>query len=164
MNGPSTDTIETGVTARNGSSARLMIVLGILWLLLAAAIVVSQFSRATPIKIEWRTETEVNTAGFNVYRTTSPDGQYVRINEQLIPGQGSSTSGASYEYVDEQVEAGQTYYYRLEDVELDNSTERHEVIEHTVPFAPWWVAPGVAISILAGLFLLLKGLREVRER
>lgn len=141
-----------------------MIVLGILWLLLAAAIVASQFSQATPIKIEWRTETEVDTAGFNVYRSTSPDGQYVKINEQLIPGQGSATSGASYEYVDEQVEVGQTYYYRLEDIELDNSTERHEVIEYTVPFTPWWVPPGAAISILAGLFLLVKGLREVKER
>lgn len=164
MNGTSADRIEVSAQSQDGSSARLMIVLGILWLLLAAAIVASQFSQATPIKIEWRTETEVDTAGFNVYRSTSPDGQYVKINEQLIPGQGSATSGASYEFVDEQVEVGQTYYYRLEDVELDNSTERHEVIEHTVPFTPWWVPPGAAISILAGLFLLVKGLREVKER
>lgn len=145
------------------SSQRLMLLLGLLWLLMAAAIVISQFARPTPIRIEWETETEVDTAGFNIYRASSADGDFSRINEQLIPGEGGPSSGASYEYVDRDVEPGQVYFYQLEDVELDNSAERHEIIEFEAPLAPWWAAVTAAISVLAGLVLLVRGLRTDRQ-
>jgi hypothetical protein len=53
----------------------------------------------------------------------------------------------------------QTYYYRLEDVELDNSTSAHDVIAYTAPGTGWWVTASVGFSIVFGLSLLLKGLR-----
>lgn len=144
------------------SSQRLLVVLGILWLLLAAIIVVSQFAQPTPIRIEWETETEVNTAGFNLYRATSRDGDFSKLNERLIPSEGGPSSGASYDYVDRDVEPGQRYFYQLEDVELDNSAQRHEIIEYEAPLAPWWAYLTAAISVLAGLALLVRGLRAER--
>ncbi len=31
---------------------------------------------AAPVRVTWKTETEMNTAGFNLYRGTSPDGPF----------------------------------------------------------------------------------------
>jgi hypothetical protein len=146
-------------TTGERSQEKVLIILGVLWLLMAAAIIVSQLSSTNPIKIEWQTATEVNTAGFNVYRASSEEGPFTRINPQLIPSEGSAVSGASYTFIDENVDAGQTYCYRLEDVELDNSIQQHETFCDTVPTAGWWVPVTVAFSVIAGLLLLVKGLR-----
>lgn len=148
-------------SGENSSSQRLLIVIGVLWLLLAAAIIISQLSGPTPIRIDWETETEIDTAGFNVYRSETIGGDYELLNETLIPSNGNSVSGARYSFTDEDVAAGNTYYYRLEDVELDNTTEQHEPIEYTAPLVSWWVPLVAALSILCGLFLIVKGLRTI---
>ena len=75
--------------------------------------------------VEWTTESEVNLAGFNVYRSESPDGPYVKINESLIPASPDPISGGSYSHTDTAAEAGVTYYYKLEDVELDGRATMH---------------------------------------
>lgn len=143
------------------ASQRILIVIGALWLLLAAAIIITQLSRPTPIRIDWETETEIDTAGFNVYRSEEPDGQFELLNDALIPSVGDSLSGAGYSFIDSDVIAGKTYYYRLEDVELDNSREQHEIIEYTAPLVTWWVPVVAALSILVGLFLIVRGLRQL---
>jgi hypothetical protein len=130
-------------------------------LLLAAAIIISQLANPTPIRIDWETETEIDTAGFNVYRSEQPAGDFELLNDVLIPSSGDATSGSSYSFVDSNVAAGETYYYRLEDVELDNSREQHEIIEYTAPYVAWWVPVAAAVAILIGLFLIVKGLRNL---
>lgn len=145
--------------AAHSPSTRLFVVLGLLWLLLAAAIIVWQFAVPTRITIEWETETEVNTAGFNIYRSQAPETGFQRLNQQLVPSQGGPVSGASYRFVDDSVEGGQTYYYRLEDVELDNSTEIHELLSYTAPAMMWWVVGAAAFSLFFGFVLLVKGLQ-----
>jgi hypothetical protein len=46
--------------------------------------------------LEWSTESEIDNVGFNIYRAESEDGNYIKINDSLIPAQGSPTQGASY--------------------------------------------------------------------
>ncbi len=75
--------------------------------------------------VEWTTESEVNLAGFNIYRSESMDGPYVKINESLIPASPDPIAGGSYSYADTAAEAGVTYYYKLEDVELDGRATMH---------------------------------------
>ena len=59
---------------------------------------------------------------YNVYRSETPDGEYVVLNATLIPSQApGSVSGAAYTWVDRDVRPGQTYYYRLEDVDIDGT-------------------------------------------
>ena len=77
------------------------------------------------VVIEWITATEIDNLGFNLYRSTDPDGDFVRINVVFVPGQGTSAVGASYEYVDWGVTPGTVYFYLLEDVEYDGDTELH---------------------------------------
>ena len=78
---------------------------------------------AAPVRVEWSTETEMNTAGFNLYRGESADGPFdVKVNDQLIPPAADPLTGGKYQYVDKTARAGVTYYYRLEEVERNGGT------------------------------------------
>lgn len=91
-----------------------------------ATIGVAQERPGQPIIIRWSTETEVNTAGFNVYRSESEDGPWAKINTALIPGSPDPIRGGSYEFTDSNVVAGITYWYELEEVELGGQATRLE--------------------------------------
>lgn len=74
------------------------------------------------ILVSWETVTETNNFGFNIMRAESVDGAQTQINPELImsdiaPG---DAFGASYEFLDETVEADKTYYYWLIDVPLNS--------------------------------------------
>jgi hypothetical protein len=101
--------------------------------------------------VEWTTESEVNLAGFNIYRSESPDGPYVKLNDALIPASPDPIVGGSYKYNDTTAEPGVTYYYELEDVELGGVVTLHGPIEV--------VAGGRGVSPLfqAGGFIVLLG-------
>jgi len=86
-------------------------------------------SDSSVVLVEWTTESEVDTAGFNLYRSESAEGPYVKINPELIPGSSDPILGGHYVYTDTDVVAGRTYYYKLEDVELDGTTTLHGPIE-----------------------------------
>jgi hypothetical protein len=85
------------------------------------------------VLLEWATAHEIDNAGFHLYRATSPEGLYARINGPLIPGQGYSVRGADYQFTDEGVETGVTYYYKLEDVDFRGNGTFH---------GPVWATPG----------------------
>ena len=84
-------------------------------------------AQTNAIQVNWDTVSEINNAGFNLYRATSPDGPWIKLNSSVIPSQNpGSSEPASYQYQDAyQLTAGATYYYVLEDVGLDGATYRH---------------------------------------
>jgi len=82
-------------------------------------------AQAERVTLEWTTESEIDNAGFNIYRAVSENGEYVQINESIIPAQGSSTQGASYQIVDEGLQNRKTYYYKLEDIDLNGTATEH---------------------------------------
>lgn len=106
----------------------LIVCLGIsaVWTDAAAASGPAQGKPGQPIVISWSTETEVNTAGFNVYRALSEDGPWEKINDRLIPGSSDPLRGGNYTFTDSEVLAGITYWYELEEVELSGQTTRLE--------------------------------------
>ena len=57
----------------------------------------------------------------------------------MIPGLGSSPTGASYAWRDSGLANGTTYYYLLEDVETTGKTERHGPVSAT-PQVGWRAA------------------------
>ncbi len=76
------------------------------------------------IRLDWETLTEVNNLGFNLYRAESLAGRQIKLNASLIPSQGPGGSiGYTYSFVDRRVRAGRTYYYWLEAVDLNGSTQ-----------------------------------------
>lgn len=102
--------------------------------------------------ILWSTESEVETAGFHVFRATSPDGPYEQVTTDLIPSAGDPFSGGSYRFTDREVKLGQTYYYQLEELELTGNFIRlDETITYRPAPAPNWI---VVLPLLAGLLLI----------
>ncbi len=75
------------------------------------------------VDIEWETATELDTVGFNVYRTDSPDGDLVKVNDGLIPASSEPLTGGKYHFIDRSPQLGITYYYYLEDVDENGVTD-----------------------------------------
>lgn len=91
------------------------------------------------VTLKWNTIGEVENLGFNVYRSLAAEGPYTKLTYALIPGAGSSTEGHAYMYLDQEVLNGISYYYKIEDVALDGTTEMHGPVM-AIPVA------GVAVS------------------
>ncbi len=71
------------------------------------------------VVVAWETTLEVDTIGFNLWRSTAPDGEYERVNETLIPAASpGGVWGGPYAYADAGVTLGATYYYKLEEIEI----------------------------------------------
>ncbi len=81
----------------------------------------SQFSAKfvnDEVVIDWTTESELNNAGFNIYRSTSPIKDFHPINTKLIQGAGTTGERNTYQFIDKTANPDVAYYYRLEDVDL----------------------------------------------
>ena len=74
--------------------------------------------------INWETATEIDNAGFNIYRAMDVDGPWQQINSGLIAAEGDPVSGASYTFVD--TPGRGTFYYRLEDIDFFGLSTEHE--------------------------------------
>jgi hypothetical protein len=86
------------------------------------------------VTLQWSTASEIDNAGFNIYRAETEDGEYVKINKTLISAQGAPTQGASYRFVDRGLKNKKTYYYKLEDMDLSGSSTMHGPISATPSF------------------------------
>jgi predicted extracellular nuclease len=123
------------------------------------------------IVVSWETVSEIDNAGFNLYRT----GAFAEQPEQddllaYLPSQGpGSTQGFAYRYEDLTVQPGESWWYWLEDVSLSGVTTLHGPVSATAsaptavrlssvsatPAAagsallPWLLAAGGAGALLA---------------
>lgn len=86
------------------------------------------------VVLRWETATEINSAGFYVMKSQQLNGSYLRVNNTIIPARGDNLSGYLYQYVDQYVSNGVTYWYRLEQIETNGNS---------VLFDPVSVIPGV---------------------
>ncbi len=83
------------------------------------------------ILLSWETVSEMDNAGFNLYRSASPDAPDALL--AFVPSQApGSTQGASYSYEDTDVSARQTWHYWLEDVDLNGATTLHGPVSATL--------------------------------
>jgi hypothetical protein len=89
----------------------------------ATALRVSAFSarlKRGTVSLEWRTSTELDAAGFNVFRTGA--GVTRRVNHSLVQARGRyGVGGSTYRLVDRALAAGRLYTYRLQVVGIDGS-------------------------------------------
>ena len=68
------------------------------------------------VVIRWTTESELDNAGFNVYRSESRNGEFKQVNDKLIQGKGTTAERSTYKWVDTSAKPGAIYYYQIEDV------------------------------------------------
>ncbi|MBN1558933.1 FG-GAP repeat protein, partial [candidate division KSB1 bacterium] len=69
------------------------------------------------VHLHWCNENETNHAGFNVWRSSHANQDFVKINLDFVQGKHHG-SGADYDFFDTP-EAPGIYYYKLEDINLD---------------------------------------------
>ena len=93
-------------------------------------------------RLKWSTASEVDNFGFDIYRSTSEEGPFDRITGQPIPGAGTVDEPTYYEYRDEAIEPGVTYYYYVESISVDGIRE----IFSPIIKAPAKGDPGVGAS------------------
>jgi len=82
--------------------------------------------------LSWSTESETENLGFNLYRSTSVE-PFSVINDQLIPGHGSTSERHEYSYIDYNVIYGVTYYYKIEDVDYSGMIELRDIVVTATP-------------------------------
>jgi uncharacterized repeat protein (TIGR01451 family) len=129
------------------------------------------------VLVEWSTAMEINTRGFNVWRSSSASGGYVKANDALIPSASpGGLTGGAYTFTDPNVVPGTTYYYKLEEIEAvggarnwygpvstDGGSNPNAVTLSAVNAAlAWW--PAAAVAIAGGGLTALVVLRRRRQR
>ncbi len=81
---------------------------------------------AEGVLLAWETASEYDNLGFNLYRSVSLQEQGVQVNSSLIPSRSpGGGEGATYTFLDATARPGQTYYYTLEDVDLNGRRAQH---------------------------------------
>jgi len=116
---------------------------------------------SAPVRIEWRTETEMNTAGFNLYRGESPDGPFdVKVNDQLIPPAADPLTGKSYVFIDRTAQAGVMYYYQLQEVEKNGRVNTYGPISVRAGAFTGWHALVLTLLAVGVVALWIFGRKE----
>ncbi len=66
--------------------------------------------------LKWTTESEVENAGFYIYRSQTKNGEFQVVNPTMIQGAGTSGERNTYTWKDTTAKPNTVYYYRIEDV------------------------------------------------
>lgn len=75
-------------------------------------------SQEKNIRLNWSTASEINNKGFDIQR--SEDGKTFKTIAFQV-GKGTSQSPQDYTFIDENVQAQTTYYYRLKQIDFDGT-------------------------------------------
>ena len=68
------------------------------------------------VLLNWTTESEVDNAGFYIYRSETKDGEFKVVNPTMIQGAGTTGERNEYTWTDTTAKPNTVYYYRIEDV------------------------------------------------
>jgi hypothetical protein len=90
------------------------------------------FSTTDSVTIKWSTENEIDNLGFNIYRSETKDGKYIKVNSKLIWSAGTHSSSHDYSYTDDNLKFGQTYYYYIEDIDFSGKKDKSPIFQITV--------------------------------
>lgn len=84
------------------------------------------FYREENILLNWRTATETNNFGFEIERSVD---QAFCKKIGFVNGNGTTTETKTYEYVDNNTDIGETYFYRLKQIDFNGSFTFSNVVE-----------------------------------
>ena len=113
------------------------------------------------IQINWETVSEIDNAGFNLYRAANDDFESAGLVTYMPSQAPGSAQGFAYSYDDTTGQPGETFWYWLEDVELNGAATLHGPVSATmqtptaVTLATFGAASGgLSTAALAWIVLL----------
>lgn len=87
------------------------------------------------VALQWVTESELDNLGFILQRATAENGDYREIanyrDNEALKGAGTTSRQTVYVFNDHGVFNGQTYWYKLIDVDMNGVRTEHKVISAT---------------------------------
>jgi len=89
--------------------------------------------RDNQVEVAWKTMSETNNYGFEIYRKRGDAGEWTKIG--FVQGSGTTLAPQSYTYVDVGLTFGK-YYYRIKQLDLDGKAETFPAMEVSVGVAP----------------------------
>ncbi len=106
-------------------------VCAVIFLIFAISLAVARLAGfwRSPVVITWSSASELDTAGFNLLRGTSPRGPFVKINAHLIPPSPDPLLGGEYTYKDGTAYSHGPSYYLLQTVTSRGEVRDLDIIE-----------------------------------
>lgn len=83
------------------------------------------YSNSGQVIFEWTTSGEAGTVGFHLFRQDPGSGEFLQVNQKLLPGLLHEPQGGTYRYVDEGAQSGGQYTYKLIEVERNGAEREH---------------------------------------
>ncbi|MBN1559661.1 right-handed parallel beta-helix repeat-containing protein [candidate division KSB1 bacterium] len=83
------------------------------------------------IDLMWTTESESLSLGFNILKSCDRENDYVKLNATLITAAGTSSEQHTYHFVDEEIEERQTYYYILQELDIEGRLSQYGPVSVT---------------------------------
>ena len=68
------------------------------------------------VVLKWTTESELDNAGFYIYRSDTKDGEFKVVNPTMVQGAGTTSERNEYTWTDTTAKPNTVYYYQIGDV------------------------------------------------
>ena len=80
--------------------------------------------KETGVVLSWTTESELENAGFNILRSVSKNGHFLKVNPSLIQGAGTTSERNAYTWTDTTAKPNTVYFYQIEDISYSGERAR----------------------------------------
>lgn len=98
-------------------------------------------------RLEWQTATELDTVGYRILRASAANGPFQELSEiGIIAARGGPVSGDTYEALDTNVVTGQTYWYRLIEIEQNSNEQILDTLKLQIGNEPTATLDAIATS------------------
>jgi hypothetical protein len=123
----------TSANGSNGSVAYSYTILPSVPLPIQLASLTASVVRNSDVEVAWRTVSETNNYGFEVYRKRNENGGWKKLG--FVQGHGTTLVPQEYSYIDKSVGFGE-YLYQIKQIDLDGKSHTFPEMSVTVGVAP----------------------------
>src|SRR5439155_5138618 len=92
------------------------------------------------VSLTFETVNEKDVFGFAVLRSELKEGEYAQVasayETESLKASGTSNQSVTYNFMDQSVTNGTTYYYKIVSIDRDGSRTVHALIAEATPMAP----------------------------
>lgn len=74
-------------------------------------------------RIKWKTASEQENFGYDIYRSDTEEGEYQIVNEDTLEGAGTTVDESNYEFKDDNIDPCKIYYYYIESIAMNGTRE-----------------------------------------